>query len=216
METSTTMSHIQSKLTREQAIALVSDLSGGHSDSVRLVTQAFDRSIPQDHERSDWNTDENALRTIVAGCVSYSGRSTFIDWACPIKNAAEEFAALLQSVGIDPDTARAQIARGPSISRRGWGVGIAFVPFRQSAEDAGMRFINLYEGTNSYCMAIVTQEVAEKWVWVRLDDIGYIGDADRQFGAALFGAGITPREAPNRAKDPPDVATLELGHDTTC
>lgn len=200
------MSHIESKLTREQAIMLASDLSGGQKDIVRLVGQAFDKTIPEGHEWEEWNTDEVELTEIFSWVMRDCKRAVSIDWASPIRDAADDFAKLLKSVGIDPAPARAEIRRLPVQSLRGTGTGIAYVPFRKLADENGMRILDIYEGSDEYRLVIVANEVAERWIGVQLDDTGYVGDADHQFSGALEDAGITPRRMPDEAPPAPEVS----------
>jgi hypothetical protein len=199
------MSHIESKLSREQAIALVSDLSGGQEEVVRLVAQAFDRSIPEGHEFEDWNTEELPLHAVVAASMLHNSRSVSIDWASTTRDAADAFALLLQSVGIDAAPALEEASHLPTVTRRGSGAGIAYVPFRKAADEVGMRILDVYDGSDAYCLVIVSSEVAERWSGVELDETGVVADADHQFDEAVISAGIAPRHLPENGKTPPEV-----------
>ncbi|MCS4089198.1 hypothetical protein [Rhizobium sp. BK176] len=196
--------------TREHALALINEVSGGSEVALRIATHAFAGTIPDGDAFDDLNVFNNAgIPAIVVGALGETDRAWYLDWADSVSECVETFSCLLGAVGVDTSSAVAAAARLPKQIERGEAAGMVYVAFREAAEAAGYRIIDINEGSDTYCLAIVPTSVAERWLWVKMGaEHGYIGDADHQFKNALKAAGLTPRPTPDEGRMPPNLAAV--------
>lgn len=197
------MSDTAFEFTRDHAYSFLLEVGGGNTEVIDLVDKIRTGRVGDDDHIQELLDDDADPLTLMIEVLAAAKLLIHMDWREPIRECVTLFNHLFERAEVDATAAVEQL-ESHNFSSRGQGPGIAYLPFREIAEAHGLRIVDLHDGSDTYAMCLVKKETADRWCWVRTDDISFIGDADFQFSANLLEAGITPHygEQPTRQAPP--------------